>query len=177
LKGAVRTDPTMLRDASFLRRTIATVNSDIVVYDVETMNGVIANSLATQRFAMTLLGIFAALATLLSAVGIYGVISYIAGQRTHEIGVRMALGAGRLDVLRMMLGQAGKMALIGVGAGLIASFGLMRLLANMLFGVSSHDPLTFAGVAVLLTLVAVAACLIPARRATRVDPMVALRYE
>jgi predicted permease len=177
VEGVVRTNPGLVADASFLSRAADTVNRDIVVYDTQTLNGIIADSLGAKRFVMLLLGIFAGLATLLSCVGIYGVISYIAGQRTHEIGVRMALGASRVDVLRMVLGQAGKMALIGVALGLLAAFGLTRLMASMLFGVSAHDPLTFLGVALLLTGVALAACLIPARRATRVDPMVALRYE
>ena len=177
VEGVARTNPGLVADASFLSRAADTVNRDIVVYDTQTLNGMIADSLAAKRFVMLLLGIFAGLATLLSCVGIYGVISYIAGQRTHEIGVRMALGASRADVLRMVLGQAGKMALVGVGLGLLAALGLTRLMSSMLFGVSAHDPLTFFGVALLLTGVALAACLIPARRATRVDPMVALRYE
>ena len=126
---------------------------------------------------MILLGIFAGLALVLSCVGIYGVISYLAGQRTHEIGIRMALGAEKNDVLRLVLGHGAKMALIGVGVGIVASLGLAGLMAKMLFGVSAYDPLTFLTVACLLISVALAASYIPARRAMRVDPIVALRYE
>jgi predicted permease len=175
--GFARTEPGMALSAETIRQAVESVNPQIVVYGTHAMTEVVGDSIATKRFAMALLGVFAALATLLSSVGIYGVISYIVGQRTHEIGIRMALGAGRTNVLRMMLGQAGKMALIGVGIGLIAAFALTRLMTDMLFGVGAQDPLTFLGVALLLTLVALGACYIPARRATRVDPMVALRYE
>jgi putative ABC transport system permease protein len=126
---------------------------------------------------MILLGVFAALALVLSSIGIYGVISYLAGQRAHEIGIRMALGAQRNDVLRLILGHGAKMALIGVAVGIAASLGLTRLMAKLLFGVSAYDPLTFAAVACLLLLVALAACYVPARRAMRVDPMIVLRWE
>ena len=173
----VRFNPTMLNNAGPIRRALWTVNSQLAVYDTKRMTEIVADSLAEKRFAMMLLGVFAALATVLSCVGIYGVISYIAGQRTQEIGIRMAMGAERTDILRMMLGEAGRMALIGIGVGLITSFLLMRLMSSMVFGVSTHDPLTFLGVAVLLTLVALMACLVPAQRATRVDPVVALRHE
>ena len=174
---AVRTNGSPLAQVGAIRRALSQINSQQVMYGTETMDGIISDSLAARRFSMILLGIFAALALVMSCVGIYGVISYLAGQRTHEIGIRMALGAERRDVLRMVLGEGAKMALVGVAIGLVAAFGLTRLMANMLFGVSAHDPLSFAGVAVLLILVALAACYIPARRAMKVDPMVALRYE
>jgi predicted permease len=177
IEGVARSEENVPANLSGITQALQSVNSQIVIYDTHTMLSIISDSLATQRFAMILLGIFAALATLLSCVGIYGVISYIVAQRTNEIGIRMALGAGRANVLRMVLRQAGRMALIGVATGLIIAFALTRLMASMLFGISAHDPLTFLGVALLLTLVALAACYIPARRATRVDPMVALRYE
>ena len=160
-----------------IRHTIEQMSSQQVIYGVETMNDIIADSLAARRFAMILLGIFAALALILACVGIYGVISYLVGQRTHEIGVRIALGAQRRDILRLVLGQGAKMALIGVAVGVAVALGLTRLMANQLFGISARDPLTFAGVAILLTFVAIVACYIPARRAMRTDPIVALRYE
>jgi predicted permease len=160
-----------------VRRAVAKIDSREAVYSVQTMDEVISNSFAARRLSMLLLGIFAALALVLACVGIYGVISYLVSQRTREIGVRMALGAQPGDVLRLVIGHGAKMALIGVAVGIVAALGLTRLIANQLFGVSAHDPLTFLGVALLLIIVAVAACFIPARRAMRVDPMVALRYE
>ncbi len=165
--------------ADSIRRTLREMNGEQVVYDFETMDEIISASLASRRFSMLLLGAFAALAVLLASVGIYGVNSYLVGQRTHEIGVRVALGAQRVDVLRLVIGRGARMALIGVGLGLVAALGLTRLMAkySILFGVSATDPRTFAAVAVLLTIVALAACYIPARRATKVDPMDALRYE
>jgi predicted permease len=173
----VRTRPDFPSNARPIIAGVRSVDGGIVVYSLRSMVNVIAESLAAQRFAMMLLGVFAGLATVLASVGIYGVISYIAGQRTHEIGIRMALGAKQGDVLRMVLSQAGKMAAVGVGIGLVASFALTRLMSSLLFGVSAHDPITFAAVALLLIPVALAACYIPARRASSVDPMVALRYE
>ncbi|HEV2297443.1 MAG TPA: ABC transporter permease [Candidatus Acidoferrales bacterium] len=160
-----------------IRRKLQQLNSEYVVFGAQTMDEIISSSLSTRSFSMILLGCFAALALVLSSIGIYGVISYLAGQRTHEIGVRLALGAQRRDVLRLVLGEGVKMALIGVAIGLAAAIGLTRLMSTLLYGVSATDPLTFAGVAILLIIVALAACYIPARRAMRVDPMVALRYE
>jgi ABC-type antimicrobial peptide transport system permease subunit len=162
---------------SQVRVAVEQIDPREVIYGAQTMDDVIADSFAARRLSMTLLGIFASLALALSCVGIYGVISYLVGQRTHEIGVRMALGAQRSDVLRLVLGQGAKMALIGVVIGIAAALGLTRLMANQLFGVTAHDPLTFVTVTILLTLVALLACYLPARRAVRVDPMVALRYE
>jgi predicted permease len=175
--GVVRTRYAQTDVAASLSRAMQTVSSASVVYDVESMNGIISDSLATKRFAMALLGVFAVLAIVLSSIGIYGVISYIVGQRTHEIGIRIALGAKRSAVVTMVLRQAGQMAAFGLVAGLLAAAVLGRLMASMLFGVSFYDAFTFSTVAVILLAVALAACWIPARRASHVDPIVALRCE
>jgi putative ABC transport system permease protein len=133
--------------------------------------------LGQRRFLLLLVGLFAAAALTLAAVGIYGVVAYSVARRTQEIGIRMALGAQRSDVLRLILGEGVRMAVLGVTIGIAASLAITRVMSTLLFGVSSTDPLTFAGVAALLSLVALLASYIPARRAMRVDPLVALRYE
>jgi predicted permease len=160
-----------------VRRAVEQLDPREVIYNVETMDEVVSNSFAARRMSMMLLSIFAALALVLACVGIYGVISYLVGQRTHEIGVRMALGAQPSDISRLVIEHGAGMALIGVAIGAGAALGLTRLMANQLFGVSVHDPLTFVGVAILLLAVAVAASYLPARRAMKVDPIVALRCE
>jgi putative ABC transport system permease protein len=174
---AVRTQGSPETAMGGIRRSLEKINGEIVVYATQTMDEIISDSLAMQRFSMVLLGLFAALALVLSCVGIYGVISCLAGQRTNEIGIRMALGAQRHDVLVLILGHGVKMVLIGVAGGIAASLALTRLMARLLFAVSAYDPLTFLAVGCLLVLVALAASYIPARRATRVDPIIALRYE
>jgi predicted permease len=160
-----------------VREAIVKLNSQNVMYEARTMEAIIAESLAARRFSMILLGVFATLALLLSSIGIYGVISYVVGQRTREIGIRIALGAQRSTVLWLILGEGMKMAMTGVVVGIVAAAGLTRLMSQLIYGVSAVDPVTFAGVIIVLTTVAFAACYVPARRAMRVDPMVALRYE
>jgi predicted permease len=160
-----------------IRQAIQSQNSQNVISNTQTMNEVIAGSLAQRRVSMILLGSFAAVALLLASLGIYGVISYLVGQRTHEIGIRVALGARRSDILRLVLGHGMRMTLAGVAIGILSAFALTRLMTTMLFGVSATDPVTYGIIAVLLTFVALLACYVPARRATKVDPLVALRYE
>jgi putative ABC transport system permease protein len=160
-----------------IRNAIQSHNSQNVISNAQTMNEVIADSLAQRRCSMIVLGSFAAAALLLATLGIYGVVSYLVGQRTHELGIRVALGAKRADILRLVLGHGMKMTIAGIGIGLLAAFGLTRLIKTMLFGVSAADPVTFIAISVLLAVVAFLACYIPARRATKVDPLVALRSE
>jgi putative ABC transport system permease protein len=168
-------DPASLSDA--VRNIVREVNTDAPVLRLKTMNEILALSTAQQRFTMGLMAVFAAVALVMAIIGLYGVMSYSVTQRTHEIGIRMALGAERKDVMRLIVGQGLTLAVIGVGTGLVAAFAFTRLLATLLFGVSAKDPLTFAAVALIMLVVALGACFVPARRATKVDPMVALRYE
>ena len=160
-----------------IREAVEKIDKSLPVFDVATMNERFSNSISAERFNMLLVLILALLALVLVSVGIYGVTSYAVVQRTREIGVRMALGAGNVDVLKMVVGQGLKLALIGVAVGIAGALALTRFLANLLYGVKPTDPLTFIAVSLILILVALVACYIPARRAAKVDPMVALRYE
>jgi putative ABC transport system permease protein len=173
----VSTDVEPLGLASAVRKTVWEIDKDQPVSNVSTMEDVLSESISRQRFSMLLLGIFAAVALVLAAVGIYGVMSYSVAQRTHEIGIRMALGAQRSDVLKLAVGQGLKLVMIGVAIGLAGAFILTRVMTSLLFGVSASDPTTFVTISVVLISVALLASYIPARRATKVDPMVALRYE
>ena len=174
----IRTDK---QDASQLtqavRAEVKAFDPDQIIWRTQTLEQLLGTSVAPRRFNMMLLGIFASVALLLAAVGLYGVMSYSVSWRTHEIGIRMALGAKRADVMRLVVRQGMTMTLIGLAVGLIGAFALSRLMIGLLYGVSATDPLTFAGVSIVLLGVALLACLIPARRATRVDPIVALRNE
>jgi putative ABC transport system permease protein len=169
------TDPNSLINP--VRNTVLTMDKDQPLYEVRTMEQLVSKSVANPRLNVVLMGIFAVVALILSAVGIYGVMSYSVTQRTHEIGIRMALGATSTDVLKLVVGQGLMLTAVGVGLGLISAFFLTRLMSTLLFGVSATDPVTFIVITLTLTAVAFMACFIPARRATRVDPMVALRYE
>jgi ABC-type antimicrobial peptide transport system permease subunit len=160
-----------------VKKEIERLGTKRPVHSIRTMNEYVAQQLSETRFALTLIGLLAALALALCVVGLYSVISYTVSQRTHEIGIRVALGAQRGDVLKLVIKQGLKLTLLGIGIGLTSALALTRLLNNLLFNVSATDPLTFAGIAVLLLLVASLACWLPARRATQVDPLVALRSE
>jgi predicted permease len=174
---AVRTNLEPASVTSAIRHEVLAVDKNMPIYEVSTMGRLLSNSVVQPRLNLTLLAVFAAIALVLAAVGIYGVMAYTVTQRTHEIGIRMAIGAQTEDVLKQVLAEGARLAAVGLALGLAGSLAATRLIATLLFGVKPTDPLTFAAVAVILASVSLAACYIPARRATRVDPLVALRYE
>lgn len=173
----VRTHSDPRSAISGIRAQIAAVDKDLAIADQETMTTILNRSVASRRAGMLLIAGFGVVAALLAVIGIYGVLSYSVAARAQEIGVRIALGASASDVLRLVIGQGMKLTIIGVVLGLISAFALTRWMASLLYEVSSTDLLTFVAVSVLLTGVALGASFVPARRATKVDPMVALRYE
>jgi len=173
----VRTSSDPLSLVSAVRGQVVDVDKDQPIYNLKLMDELISGSMSQQRFAMLLLAVFAGVAMVLAAVGIYGVTSYSVTQRSHEIGIRMALGARRRDVLNLVVTQGLKLVIAGVAIGLGGAFALTRVMSSLLFGVSATDPLTYAMVVTLLSTVALLACWLPARRATYIDSIVALRSE
>ncbi|HEU4833918.1 MAG TPA: ABC transporter permease [Pyrinomonadaceae bacterium] len=173
----VKTDVDPASMAATVRKAVWEIDKDQPVSNIQTMQEILADSIARQRFSMLLLAIFAAVALVLAGVGIYGVMSYSVAQRTHEIGIRMALGAQTGAVLKLAIGYGMKLVIAGIAIGLIAAFALTRVMATLLFGVTATDPATFTSISLLLVAVAVVASYVPARRATRVNPIIALRYE
>jgi putative ABC transport system permease protein len=173
----VRTASNPAQMTATIQKAIRDIDKDQAGFNVATMQQVLSNSISLRTFSMFLFGVFSALALILATIGIYGVISYSVAQRVHEIGIRMALGAAQRDVLKMVIRSGLILAMVGIGIGMGVSFGLTRLLSSLLFGVTPTDPLTFVIIVLMLAAVAILASYIPARRASKVDPMVALRYE
>jgi putative ABC transport system permease protein len=163
--------------ASMLRKSVTGLNQQVPISEVKTMGAVVSEAVSTPASTAVLMALFAALALVLGTIGIYGVLSFLVSNRTREIGVRMALGAQRGDVLRSVMGEGAKLSMAGIALGMAGAFALMRVLSGELYGVAATDPLTFGGVAILVAVVAMTACYVPARRAMKVDPIVALRYE
>jgi ABC-type antimicrobial peptide transport system permease subunit len=160
-----------------VRKQVQAVDPSLPVFGAQTLKEVLSSSLSVRRFSMEMIALFGLTALLMAGLGIYGVISYVVSERTHEIGIRLALGAQRANILQMVLRQGLGLAVAGAAVGLVGAFVVSRLMVGLLYGVGTADPVTFIGVAILLVAVALLACYIPARRAMRVDPMVALRYE
>jgi putative ABC transport system permease protein len=173
----IRTQGDRLALTAAVRGEVSALDRNLALSNVMTLDEMVATSLAEPRFTVLLLGTFAVVAMILSAIGVYGVVSYSVSQRSHELGVRMALGAQATDVLKLVVGEGMALVLSGVGIGLAAAFALTRVMESLLFGITATDFSTFALTSVILAIVALGACLVPARRATRVDPMIALRYE
>jgi putative ABC transport system permease protein len=173
----VRTTSNPLALATAVTDAARAMDPNTPIYEIKTMEQRLSESLARRRFAMLALGLFALAAMLLAAVGVYGVMSYTVAQRTREIGIRVALGAKSGDVLKLVVGQGMALAGVGVGAGLAVALLVTRVMTGLLFNISAIDPVTFVGIGLLLTGVALLACYVPARRAVKVDPMIALRYE
>jgi putative ABC transport system permease protein len=173
----VRTATSPLSLVPAIREALRQIDKDQPMAKIATMDQLVSDSVASSRFTMLLLSTFAGLAIVLACIGIYGLMAYSVAQRTHEIGIRLALGAQRRNVVRLIVGQGARLALTGVGIGLAGALLLTRLMSALLYGVSASDPLTFAAVAALLTSIALLACYIPARRAMQLDPLMALRYE
>jgi putative ABC transport system permease protein len=173
IKGS--SDPNQL--ISSVRNAVKEIDPDQPIYNPRTMNEIRAESVQGERLSLTLLSLFAGIALVLAIVGIYGVMSYSVTQRTHEIGIRMAIGARPRDVFKMILGQGMKLALIGVGIGLVLAYFVTRFMVTMLFGVEPTDAMTFSGITIILVAVALLACYLPGRRATKVEPTISLRYE
>jgi putative ABC transport system permease protein len=174
---AIRTGSDDSQIATMVRNSVAALNQEVPVSEVKTMRAVVSEAVSTPASTTVLMAVFAALALVLGTIGIYGVLSFLVANRTREIGIRLALGAQRGEVLRSVMGEGAKLSLAGIALGMAGAFAVMRVLSGELYGVSATDPLTFCGVAILVAVVALTACYVPARRAMRVDPMVALRYE